>query len=84
MKDTLQSSTTTTKGHMLDINGIAPPSSKSQRDSENRLSKSESALNFAFLSFLGFTILQFIFALAARSDAMLADCAGEYCNRTNG
>jgi len=32
-------------------------------------------LNFAFVSFLGFTMLQFVFALTARSDAMLADCA---------
>jgi Co/Zn/Cd efflux system component len=43
---------------------------------EKKLSKSESALNFAFLSFLAFTIFQFVFAVAARSDAMLADCAG--------
>ena len=44
---------------------------------EKRFSKSEWALNFAFLSFLGFTILQFIFAAIARSDAMMADCAGK-------
>lgn len=52
-----------------------PCSSSSQEKS--RQSKSESALNFACVSFLGFTILQLVFALAARSDAMLADCAGE-------
>ncbi|KAG7355654.1 cation efflux family protein [Nitzschia inconspicua] len=45
------------------------------QNAQSRQSKSESALNFAFLSFLGFTILQFVFAVAARSDAMLADCA---------
>jgi hypothetical protein len=49
---------------------------------ETNLSKSESALNFAFLSFLGFTILQFMFAEAARSDAMLADCAGKKSRRS--
>jgi Co/Zn/Cd efflux system component len=31
--------------------------------------------NVAFGSFLGFTLLQFVFALAANSEAMLADCA---------
>jgi Co/Zn/Cd efflux system component len=31
--------------------------------------------NVAFATFLGFTLVQFVFALAARSEAMLADCA---------
>ena len=35
----------------------------------------EYVLNVAFGSFLGFTILQFVFALVAHSQAMLADCA---------
>lgn len=32
--------------------------------------------NFAFVTFLGFTTLQFFFAVIAHSQSMMADCAG--------
>lgn len=35
-----------------------------------------STQNVAFVTFLGFTILQNVFALAAHSQSMMADCAG--------
>jgi len=38
----------------------------------------EYVLNVAFLSFLAFTTLQFFFAVIAKSQAMMADCAAMY------
>jgi hypothetical protein len=35
--------------------------------------------NVAFVTFLGFTILQNVFAFAAHSQSMMADCAGTLC-----
>jgi hypothetical protein len=34
------------------------------------------AQNVAFASFLGFTVLQNVFAFVAHSQSMMADCAG--------
>mmetsp|Transcript_3108 Transcript_3108/g.4199 ORF Transcript_3108/g.4199 Transcript_3108/m.4199 type:complete len:342 (-) Transcript_3108:82-1107(-) len=43
--------------------------------SENTAVSNEFVLNVAFLSFLVFTTVQFFFAILARSQSMMADCA---------
>lgn len=55
-------------------NNIHNRSCEHQQHSEHAVSN-EYVLNIAFLSFAGFTALQFFFAILANSQSMMADCA---------
>lgn len=56
--------------------GASPVISKRRADADNDNSRqtNEDVLNFAFLSFVSFLMIQAVFALMAHSQAMLADC----------